>query len=124
MLKLYKICPSTIFLGINHSLSIITTVSYQHTSSIKMFSKFAALSLLPLAFAAPAPEITAKYIVVMKPGASTASVSPSIMGVTASHNYDIGGFQGFAADLTAAHVETLKSHPNVSLHFNKMFHPP
>jgi hypothetical protein len=81
-----------------------------------MFSKLAALSLLPLAFAAPAPEAKTKYIVVMKPGASTASVTPSIEGVTATHSYNIGAFQGFAADLTSAHVDTLKSHPNVSLH--------
>jgi hypothetical protein len=86
-----------------------------------MFSKLTALSLLPLAFAAPAPEAKAKYIVVMKHGASTSSVTPVIEGVTASHSYNIGAFQGFAADLTSTHVNSLKSHPDVSLSLIKCF---
>ena len=79
-----------------------------------MFSKLAALSLFPLAFAAPTSNGGAtKYMVVMKPGVHTASVMSNLDNVAVSHNYDIGDFKGFAADLTAAHVDALRADPNV-----------
>ena len=79
-----------------------------------MFSKLAALSLLPLAFAAPTPsDAPTKYMVVMKPGVHTTNVMSNLENVQVSHNYDIGNFKGFAADLTAAHVAALRADPNV-----------
>jgi hypothetical protein len=79
-----------------------------------MFSKLAALSLFSLAFAAPVPGPT-KYIVVLKPGSQTESLVSNLDGVTISHNYAIGDFKGFAADLTADHVASLKADPRVCI---------
>jgi hypothetical protein len=79
-----------------------------------MFSKLAALSLLPLIFGAPTPsDGPSKYIVVMKPGVETASITSNLDGVEVSHQYSIGNFKGFAADLTPAHLAALKSDPSV-----------
>lgn len=77
-----------------------------------MFSKLATFGLLPLALAMPAAPT--KYMVVLKPGAQIESI-PSIQGVQISHNYAIGDFKGFAANLNEASVQSLRNDPSVSI---------
>lgn len=91
----------------------------------------AILSLLPLAFAAPAVRraepapvlkprdselIQGKFIVKMKDDVSAAAVDEAITTLQgdADHVYNVPGFKGFAGALDDAALETLQNHPDVS----------
>jgi len=78
-----------------------------------MFSKLAVLTLLPLAFAAPTQAPT-KYIVVLKSGSQVESITSNLDNVQVTHNYNIGDFKGFAANLNSANLAALRADPNVA----------
>lgn len=83
------------------------------------------LATLPLAaLAAPskrAPLLTprgadlieGKYIVMMKPGASSKVVSAGISAIAADADHVFSRLSGFTASLTTEEVEALRNNPNV-----------
>ncbi|KAI1074555.1 subtilisin-like protein [Whalleya microplaca] len=91
----------------------------------------AFLSLLSLAFAAPAKRaepapilrprgsqlIEGKYIVKLYDTSAVSALEDSLSTFTADadHVYNVEGFKGFAASLTDADLETIQSHPDVEL---------
>jgi hypothetical protein len=86
----------------------------------------AALSLVPLVLAAPAPVIQpragqiipGKYIVKLKAGASDAtlkSVMSKLGSSSATNVYTSSGFKGFASKLDSATLATIQSLPEVSI---------
>ncbi|KAH9983982.1 hypothetical protein F4779DRAFT_624488, partial [Xylariaceae sp. FL0662B] len=88
----------------------------------------AFLSLLSLAFAAPTKRaepapllkprgsqlIEGKYIVKLYDNSAISALEDtmSIFTADADHVYNVEGFKGFAASLTAEDLETIKSHPD------------
>ncbi|KAI5859626.1 subtilisin-like protein [Durotheca rogersii] len=89
----------------------------------------AFLSLLPLAFAAPAKRATpapllkprttqlveGKYIVKLYDNAAVSALDDTmgIFKADADHVYNVEGFKGFASTLTAEDLEKLQNHPDV-----------
>ncbi|KAI1370911.1 subtilisin-like protein [Hypoxylon crocopeplum] len=89
----------------------------------------AFLSLLPLAFAAPAKRaepapllkprgsqiVEGKYIVKLYENAAISALenAMSTFEGDADHVYNVEGFKGFASALSAADLETLQNHPDV-----------
>ncbi|KAL7628531.1 Cuticle-degrading protease [Parahypoxylon ruwenzoriense] len=87
------------------------------------------LSLLPLAFAAPAKRaepaplikprgsklVEGKYIVKLYENAAITALEDtmSVFKADADHVYNVQGFKGFASALTAEDLEKLQNHPDV-----------
>lgn len=87
------------------------------------------LSLLPLAFAAPAKRaepapllkprgsqlLEGKYIVKLYENSAISALADTMSAFEgdADHIYDIKGFKGFASTLTPENLETLQNHPDV-----------
>ncbi|KPM34788.1 Cuticle-degrading protease [Neonectria ditissima] len=86
------------------------------------------LALLPLALAAPSRRaepapvlrprgvklVDGKYIVKMKSGVNTASVSTAVSSIQADADYTYSSsFDGFAASLSGSELEKLRNDPNV-----------
>ncbi|KAJ3521368.1 hypothetical protein NM208_g13321 [Fusarium decemcellulare] len=86
------------------------------------------LALLPLAFAAPSKRaepapilrprgsklVDGKFIVKMKSGVQTASVSTAVSSIEADADYTYSkSFTGFAASLKEGELEKLRNDPNV-----------
>ncbi len=88
------------------------------------------LTLVPLALAAPSRRsspaplhvprstgdnlVEGKYIVKMYDNAVDDSLHTT-MAAEPDHVYNVPGFKGFASALTPEEIETLQSHPDVSL---------
>lgn len=89
-----------------------------------MLSLLAAIGALPLALGAPVTErqdankIPGQYIVVMKESVSGPGIfsSPPMANIQKQHEYNIGSFKGFAAELDDQQVANLEAHPEV--HFS------
>lgn len=86
-----------------------------------MLSIISALSLLPLAFAAPLLTAPGKYLVVLKSDvASAASVLSTLhngdilKSINKEHVYNLGSFKGFAADLSTEQLATVQSDPRIA----------
>jgi len=93
-----------------------------------MRSLIAAVAALPLAFGSPVNverdnlSVAGKYLVVLKPGATTGPAESAIQGVAGGlvasipkdHIYDHGTFRGFAGALSSDQVAALKADPSVA----------
>jgi len=80
-----------------------------------MLLLYVTLLALPTirAAAVPADANSARYIVKFKPGATPAAVLP-LYQKPGNHIFASPGFQGFAGPLSAAELNDLQHHPEVS----------